>query len=177
MLFLGSSKFPVENHYKQFLNKNGGTSNAGTSMYDTCYYFDVKSSEFSGALDIFSQFFKEPLFNPDAVTREILAVDSEDSKNRILDSRRLLQVMKHLLHPPPLCSNYAKFSTGNLNTLAQGDPDRYGAETREAMIRFYESNYRSCKKAVTLVGPQNLEELKVLLLYAFICQSSFNACF
>jgi hypothetical protein len=33
-VFLGSVKYPVENEYKTFLNKNGGGSNAGT--YDVC---------------------------------------------------------------------------------------------------------------------------------------------
>jgi insulysin len=160
MLFLGSEKYPIENHYKQFLNKNSGTSNAGTSMYDTCYYFDIKNTEFSGALDIFSQFFKAPLFHADSVSRELNAVDSEDSKNRILDSRRLLQVLKHLIHAPPLASDYAKFSTGNIQTLAQGDADKFGPVTREAMMRFYERHYgRETRKAVTLVGPQSIEEV------------------
>lgn len=45
-----------------------------------------------GALDIFSQFFVSPLFTESSTGRELLAVDSEDSKNRTNDSRRILQV-------------------------------------------------------------------------------------
>lgn len=45
-----------------------------------------------GALDIFSQFFVSPLFSESSTGRELLAVDSEDSKNRTNDSRRILQV-------------------------------------------------------------------------------------
>lgn len=45
-----------------------------------------------GALDIFSQFFVSPLFTESSTGRELLAVDSEDSKNRTNDSRRMLQV-------------------------------------------------------------------------------------
>lgn len=45
-----------------------------------------------GALDIFSQFFVSPLFTESSTGRELLAVDSEDSKNRTNDSRRVLQV-------------------------------------------------------------------------------------
>ena len=77
MLFLGTSKYPQENHYKVFLNKNGGSSNAGTGMQRTTYMFDINHGRFDTALDIFSQFFKEPLFNEDATAREIQAVDSE----------------------------------------------------------------------------------------------------
>ena len=31
-VFLGSQKYPVENEYKNFLNQNGGSSNAGTGI-------------------------------------------------------------------------------------------------------------------------------------------------
>jgi len=34
MLFLGTSKYPEENEYEQFLNQNGGFSNAYTDMED-----------------------------------------------------------------------------------------------------------------------------------------------
>lgn len=36
-VFLGSQKYPVENEYKNFLNQNGGSSNAGTGtiLYST----------------------------------------------------------------------------------------------------------------------------------------------
>ena len=91
-VFLGSEKYPVENSYKDFLNKNGGSSNAATGMESTVYKFEINAISFSHALDLFSQFFKRPLFSIEAIAREIMAVDSEDSKNRILDGRRTLQV-------------------------------------------------------------------------------------
>ena len=50
----------------------------------------------------------------DSLSREIIAVDSEDSKNRILDGRRNLQLLKNLLSTK---TNYESFSTGNLKTL------------------------------------------------------------
>ena len=77
MLFLGTSKYPKENHYKEFLSKNGGSSNAATAMEYTTYFFDVNHQKFDIALDIFSQFFKEPLFNEQSTAREIRAVDAE----------------------------------------------------------------------------------------------------
>lgn len=46
-----------------------------------------------GALDIFSQFFTSPLLSESSTDRELLAVDSEDSKNRTNDDRRILQVI------------------------------------------------------------------------------------
>jgi hypothetical protein len=49
----GTEKYPVENHYKQFLSKHGGSSNASTSMETTVYKFDVNYKHFEEALDIF----------------------------------------------------------------------------------------------------------------------------
>ena len=71
MLFLGTKKYPSENHYQQFLQANGGDSNAATGEEYTYYYFDVEQSKFAEVLDIYSQFFKEPLFNESAVEREL----------------------------------------------------------------------------------------------------------
>ena len=54
MLFLGSKKYPVENHYKSFLAAHGGRSNAATGEDYTYYYFDIKNDHFNEALEIFS---------------------------------------------------------------------------------------------------------------------------
>ncbi|CAM9588344.1 unnamed protein product, partial [Phaeothamnion confervicola] len=119
MLFLGTKKYPLENAYKAYLAKHGGTSNASTSMDATIYKFDVGAAHLRGALDIFAQFFVEPLFAPGATDREMRAVDAEDSKNRTDDERRMLQVLKAVArqdHP------YAKYSTGNLKTLRDDVP-------------------------------------------------------
>lgn len=158
-VFLGSEKYPVENAYKDFLNKNGGSSNAGTSMEHTTYKFAVNQAAFDKALDIFSQFFKSPLFSTEAMCREIMAVDSEDSKNRIIDSRRLLQVLKHQVDP---ASEYAKFSTGNLKTLVYGDVEKYGNNLANTIRSFHEEHYLPEHMTVALVGPQSVEELQRL---------------
>ena len=107
-------------------------------MESTVYKFNVISSHFPAALEIFSQFFKEPLFHENSTAREVRAVDAEDSKNRILDGRRSLQVLKSLIIPS---HRYAKFSTGNAMTLTSGDPERFALETRKAMQEFYHKHY------------------------------------
>lgn len=50
-------------------------------MTSTNYYFDIAPDALEGALDRFSGFFIEPLFNEDCTEREIKAVDSEHKKN------------------------------------------------------------------------------------------------
>ena len=55
--------------------------NAATGEDYTYYYFDIKNNQFPEALDIFSQFFIEPLFTESAINRELNAVDNEYKKN------------------------------------------------------------------------------------------------
>jgi secreted Zn-dependent insulinase-like peptidase len=105
-------------------------------MESTTYKFNVNAGAFPHALDIFSQFFKSPLFATDAMKREIMAVDAEDSKNRILDARRQLQVMKHLM--TPTVSDYSKFSTGNVKTLSFGDVEKYGDTLAHTIRTFHQ---------------------------------------
>lgn len=153
-LFLGTKKYPNENYYKQFLAKHGGSSNAATGaihrlsqscfsmlllgMESTVYQFIVLQGALTGAVEIFSEFFKEPLFSSSATAREVRAVDSEDSKNRIIDGRRGLQVVKSLILPS---HKYAKFSTGNAETLARGDPEGNADLVRGVMQDFYRHHY------------------------------------
>jgi insulysin len=54
MLFLGTKKYPDENHYSKFVQQNGGSKNAATGEDYTYYYFDIKNDKFPEAVDIFS---------------------------------------------------------------------------------------------------------------------------
>ena len=56
MCFLGSEKYPGENHYKELLSLHGGGSNASTSMDYTNYKFHILAPFFEEALDVFSNF-------------------------------------------------------------------------------------------------------------------------
>lgn len=76
MLFLGTSKYPDENGYSEYLSQHGGFSNAYTSSTNTNYYFEVGASALHDALDRFSQFFISPLFTANSTAREINAVNS-----------------------------------------------------------------------------------------------------
>lgn len=152
MLFLGSEAFPVENTYREYLSKYRGRSNAGTGAEFTTYYLDVGSAYLKGALDIFSQFFVSPLFTESATDRELHAVDSEDSKNRINDDRRMLQVMKAVSSKNHY---YSKFSTGNIKTLLVEDLD-----TREELKRFHAAHYYAGNMGLAIYGRESLDDLE-----------------
>ena len=97
-----------------FINKHGGSTNAYTSLNRTNYYFDISSKHFEKGLDIFSQFFINPLFKESSVEREINAVDSEHSKNKNSDMWRFYQIVKTISNPN---HPFSKFGTGSRVTL------------------------------------------------------------
>lgn len=158
MLFLGTKKYPVENYYKNFISEHGGQKNAATGEDYTYYYFDVKSSQFTQALDIFSQFFKDPLFTESASTREMNAVDNEFKKNLSNEARGTTQIEKSHLSVPGSLLN--RFQTGNLETL-----QREGI--MDDLKEFYFANYSSNLMNLVLIGRQSLDELEHLAVQNF----------
>ena len=151
MLFLGTKKFPEENHYSKFVQTHGGTKNAATGEDYTYYYFDIKNNHFPEALDIFSQFFKEPLFTEAATERELNAVDNEYKKNISNEARGTTQIEKsHITVPGSLLN---RFSTGNLETLQLPN-------IMDELKKFYLSNYSSNLMNLVLVSRSPLDDLQ-----------------
>ncbi|KAJ3280388.1 hypothetical protein HK104_000705 [Borealophlyctis nickersoniae] len=115
MLFLGTKKYPAENDYERYIYDSNGQLNGYTASTHSLYYFSgVNPEKFDGALDRFSRFFYEPLFNESCVDREMNAVDQEFRKNIEQDGWRIQHVKKELArqsHP------FAMFNTGNLETM------------------------------------------------------------
>lgn len=154
MCFLGSEKYPGENEYKRYLATHGGQSNGSTSLHLTTYKFDVLAEHAEGAVDIFSNFFVSPLFTPSGTSREVQAVDSENSKNLTADVRRRLQILKALADPNHY---YSTFTTGNVKTLpVESDVDH----VRDALLAFHRYHYRPENLVVVIVGPQSLDTLQ-----------------
>jgi hypothetical protein len=92
MLFLGNERFPEPGDLERFLSAHGGASNALTTGEDTRYYFDVADDALRPALERFAALFATPLFDPDALARELGAIDSEHAKDSHFDADRLSQV-------------------------------------------------------------------------------------
>ena len=133
LLFMGTEKYPSENEYYDYLSKNGGSSNAFTKSDKTVFYYKINNEAFEGSLDRFSQFFICPLFNENSVEREINAVDSEFSKNKNDDTRRLNQLFKSQFNPE---SPFSQFPTGNKEILNKKD-------IREKLLKMYNKYYTS----------------------------------
>lgn len=153
MLFLGTEKYPKTGEFQTFISQHGGTNNAWTGTEHSCFFFDVDNQSFDKALDRFSQFFLSPLFSADALDKERQAVDSEFKMKLHDDSRRLYQVHKETINP---AHPFAKFSVGNLHTLA----DRPATSLRDEVIAFYHQFYSADIMTLALIGPQSIEELR-----------------
>jgi insulysin len=109
MLFYSSEKYPEEDSYSKYLTEHGGHSNAFTAAEHTNFHFDVSADYLDEALARFAQFFICPLLSADATSREINAVDSENSKNLTMDIWRMNQLTRMVSskdHP------FHKFGTG-----------------------------------------------------------------
>ena len=149
MCFLGSRKYPGENEYKKYLSQHGGRSNASTSLQFTTYKMELLAEHAQPALDMFGQFFVDPLFTASGTAREVQAVDAENSKNLTADARRRLQILKALGrddHP------FTNFTTGHEGTL--------GRECRDLLLAFHRKHYRPDGMVVVVAGPQSLDELQ-----------------
>ena len=149
MLFLGTEKYPSAEEYGNYLQSNGGYSNAYTAGDHTNYHFEVYPFAFEGALDRFAQFFIAPLFSQEYTDREMNAVNSEHEKNLENDTWRSYQIWRNLYNPNHPANH---FSTGNLETLE-------GIKSEE-FINFYKKYYSANQMALSLVAPNSLAEMK-----------------
>eukprot|EP00741_Cyanophora_paradoxa_P018552 tig00021070_g17911.t1 len=156
MMSHGSTKYPDEAHYKQIVSQFGGSSNASTSAQNTVYKFSVNAPALESALDVFAQFFIEPLMDESAADREVNAVDSEHQKNLLLDSRRGYYLLKEAAseeHP------FSRFSTGSLETLRDG-PRAKGVDVRAALKKFHSEFYSSRISTLAVVGREPADVLE-----------------
>ena len=149
MLFMGSEKYPKEDYYSDKLNELGGYSNAYTDSMETVYYFNVFDKGLLEMFDIFSRFFIDPLFDPDAVSREINAVDSEHHKNINTDHWRKYQFTLDLTDAT---SPTNTFITGSINTLNKSD-------IRDKVIEFYNKYYTSNNISICIGSSKEFDEL------------------
>ena len=118
MVFMGSKKYPSENGFDQFVNKNGGWDNAHTDCENTTFYFEIQRKHFAKALDMFAQFFVDPLMLKTAMEREREAVDSEFQMALPSDYNRKQQIFGGLAkkdHP------MGTFMWGNKESLLMGN--------------------------------------------------------
>ncbi|KAJ2609918.1 metalloprotease [Coemansia sp. RSA 1365] len=155
MLSMGSKKYPLEPEYMSYISNNSGSCNAFTSQTWTTYLFEVANTALEGGLDRTSRFFIDPLFSPDAIDREINAVDSEFKNYLQSDSWRLPGLHASLSnsnHP------YSKFNVGNLKTL-RDTSQTLNSSLRDHAVDFYKKFYSADIMKLAIVGNYTTDQL------------------
>lgn len=150
MLFMGTKKYPENNFFMSEVSKYGGHTNAFTQETNTNYHFSVSNEYFEYIVEIFSNFFIDPLFDKTSVDNEIHAVDSEHKKNisnLFSLSDGILKTIINPAHP------YSKFISGNMETLNK-------EHIHDALKEFYEKNYSS--NLIKIVAINNKPIKKIL---------------
>ncbi|MFH4975695.1 hypothetical protein AB6A40_002404 [Gnathostoma spinigerum] len=160
MLFLGTEKYPDENHYSKFIASNGGRCNASTWPDHTRFYFDINPKHLKEALHIFAQFFICPQFTESATEREVNAVDSENKNNIKNDLRRLYQLEKAMSDQS---HDYSKFGTGNKQTLVD-DAIAKNLDTRKALLDFHRTFYSANIMSLCIIGSEDLDDLEKYII-------------
>lgn len=82
MSFMGTANYPKKHEFHEYLSSAQGFFNASTGLEHTNYRFEIDHNALRGAVDRFSEFFKEPLFDLRSVEAEKRVIDSEFKKNR-----------------------------------------------------------------------------------------------
>ena len=156
MLLMGTEKYPDVDEYRRYIEGHGGTANASTGKEYTSYFFSVDQKYLEPSLDRFSQFFIAPKLNADYIELERNAVNSEFSLNLENDSRRLWEVTRQVANPE---HPFAKFSVGNLETLA----NRENSSIRDELKAFYDAEYYAEQMFLAVIGREDLTELRTLV--------------
>lgn len=149
MLFLGTEKYPAVEEFGEYLQRNGGYSNAYTARDRTNYHLEIRPEAFEGALDRFAQFFIAPKFTPEFNEREINAVHSEFQKNLENDGWREYALSNSVYREGHPARN---FNIGSRETLK--------GTTREELLAFHQRYYSANRMTLALTGPESLDRLE-----------------
>ena len=156
MLFLGTVKYPQESSFDSFVGDHEGMTNAYTQATKTNFLFSINNAAFDEALDRFSDFFKEPLFNPSGVGREMQAVDQEYAKDLNSDDWRREFVHKAVANPK---HPESAFNIGNRETLSH--------ISQNVLKAWYKEHYSANLMHLVVFSPLPLEQLKELVIRDF----------
>ena len=157
IIFLGTKKYPNASGFDDFLNRNSGYSNANTSLDHTNYHFEICHELLEKGIDMFSEFFYEPLFKNELINKELNAIQSEFKLDYRDDSSRLLHLIKTEGYKD---SPFNTFIYGNLDTLQK-------PEIRDKVIEFYKKFYDPKIMSLCVFSNRTIEELKNLVIKYF----------
>lgn len=154
---MGSSRYPKENEFDQYIKNRNGFDNAMTEVEHTIFYFKINDDALSGALDRFSQFFINPLMLVDSMEREIEAVESEFQNNIYSDAYRIAQLYASMAIDENSVGN---FTWGNLKTLRHQISSE---KLHKALHDFWKKFYKSNRMKLCIQSSLNLDILQSIV--------------
>lgn len=167
MLFAAGSKMYTDpNLYHKILAKSNGSHNAYTSGEQTTFFFEIPNIrtngelEFDSVMDIFSSFFKQPLFSTTALNKELYIIQSEHDSN-ISDMDKIfyhgIRLLSNKEHP------FHQFSTGSIPTLNKIN----GSDLKSILINYFNRNFFAKNMTLVIKGPQSVNMLTKLAMAKF----------
>lgn len=162
MLFTGTTKYPKEGEYHEFIQQNGGAANAYTACYFTNYMFEIKPEALVETLDRFAGFFTEPLLTRDCTEREINAVDSEYQAGLTSPWWRYVGILNMSANP----DHPFHVAVGNNKVLLE-DPKERGIDLYEEMKQLYDSTYSANGMTLCVFGKEPTAQMEEILREKF----------
>jgi secreted Zn-dependent insulinase-like peptidase len=149
MVFMGSSAYPVENDWDQFMAIAGGESNASTESERTTFHFSVPRESFEEGLDRFSHFFIDPLLHRESLERELAAINSEFHDSASEPAFLLAEIMSASAKHGP----FQQFACGNSTSLDSVE------NLHENLTYFFNTHYIAPNMTAVLYSSDTIESL------------------
>ncbi len=152
MVFKKTKNYP-SGHFSQFVNDNGGSSNAYTTFDNTVYYEQMPASTLKNMLELEAERLQNLVLDPEEFEKE-RAVVLEERKMRYENSPRgqlYLAMMKTMFEGTP----YGGSVIGEINDVKN--------LTRDRMFEFYQKYYAPNNMTLVLVGDVKTEDAMELI--------------
>ncbi|WP_333992015.1 pyrroloquinoline quinone biosynthesis protein PqqF [Pseudomonas sp. S3(2024)] len=154
LLFLGTERFSASQALMAYVQSHGGQVNASTRERTTDFFFELPTAAFSAGLERMSDMLAQPRMNPHDQLREREVLDAEFvAWSQDPTAQQELALYEGLPAAHPLRG----FHAGNRDSLKVELP-----AFQQALKDFHRQFYRTGQMTLSLVGPQSIEELRVL---------------
>ncbi|WP_434766927.1 pyrroloquinoline quinone biosynthesis protein PqqF [Pseudomonas triticicola] len=154
LLFLGTERFPTDEALMAYVQRHGGQVNASTRERTTDFFFELPVTSFSAGLERLSDMLARPRMNLDDQLREREVLQAEFvAWSQDPTAQQQFALYEGLPAEHPLRG----FHAGNRDSLQVESPG-----FQSALQDFHQRFYRTGQMSLSLVGPQNIDELREL---------------
>ena len=158
MTFDGSKKYPNQGEFFTKIQNLGGTNDATTLLNRTEFFIEIPNDNLEIALDYFSSFLSEPLFNKENAEKEKSIVNSEFIMNKDDMQFLISNIMRKILNQKhPLSENW--FGTGTLESLNKVSTD----ELLDQIKSYYNIYFQTSKLKLAIYSGKQMNDLENLM--------------